>query len=81
MVIQAIYENGVFRPIHAIELPDRTQVNLEVQGLSLKVNGQGNGLSLAGLAAIAHNYPSNDDLPADSAAQHNHYLRGLPKQV
>ena len=27
--IHAVYENGVFRPLEAVELPDRTEVEFE----------------------------------------------------
>lgn len=81
MVIQAIYENGVFKPIDAIELPDKTQVKLEVQRFAQPDGGQAADMPLSGLAAIAHQYPANDDLPSDSAAQHDHYLYGVPKRA
>jgi predicted DNA-binding antitoxin AbrB/MazE fold protein len=31
IIIHAIYENGVFRPIEAVELPDRAEVEVEVR--------------------------------------------------
>jgi predicted DNA-binding antitoxin AbrB/MazE fold protein len=31
IVIHAIYENGVFRPIEAVEIPDKTEVEVEVR--------------------------------------------------
>lgn len=27
--IRAVYENGVFRPLEPVDLPDRTEVNVE----------------------------------------------------
>jgi hypothetical protein len=32
------------------------------------------------LAALAGEHPDNPDLPADLAAQHDHYLYGTPKR-
>ena len=30
MTIHAIYENGVFRPLEPVELPDKTEVQISV---------------------------------------------------
>lgn len=81
MVIHAIYENGVFRPVDAVELPDNTQVELEIHSLSTTKAPQPGTLPLVNLAAIAHQLPENPDLPTDLGTQHDHYLYGLPKQT
>ncbi|MBI3468257.1 MAG: antitoxin family protein, partial [Planctomycetes bacterium] len=31
--IHAVYENGVFRPIEAVNLPDRCEVEVEVRAI------------------------------------------------
>ena len=31
IIIHAIYENGVFRPIEAVEIPDKAEVEVEVR--------------------------------------------------
>lgn len=31
--IHAIYENGVFRPMHPVDLPDRCEVEVEVRSI------------------------------------------------
>jgi hypothetical protein len=35
---------------------------------------------LTALAEIAYLFPDNPDYPQDAAAQHDHYLYGLPKR-
>ena len=34
MTIHAIFENGVFRPVEAVNLPDRCQVEVEVRAIT-----------------------------------------------
>ncbi|HEV3085456.1 MAG TPA: antitoxin family protein [Gemmataceae bacterium] len=34
MTIHAIYENGVFRPVEAVNLPDRCEVEVEVRTIT-----------------------------------------------
>ena len=80
MVVRAIYENGVFRPVSAVELPENTQVELEVHGLPSAEPCPEGSLPLANLAAIAGRYPENPELPADLAANHDQYLYGPSKQ-
>jgi hypothetical protein len=35
---------------------------------------------LAALAQIASEFPDDADMPTDAAAQHDHYLYGMPKR-
>ena len=80
MVVHAVYENGVFRPVEPVELPENCRVALVVQTQS-HVNSQVVAAApLAKLAALAGEHPENPDLPADLAAQHDHYLYGTPKR-
>ena len=76
MTITAIYENGVFRPVKPVEIPDNSEVEISV--LSTKPCGVKS--TLAELAEIAYRYPENPDAPSDGAAQHDHYLYGAPKR-
>ena len=34
MALHAIYENGVFRPIEPVDLPDRCEVQVEVRAVT-----------------------------------------------
>ena len=75
--IHAVYENGLFRPTDPVELPDPCEVELNVQSQRSTVVRR---TTLARLAEIGRSFPANPALPEDLAAQHDHYLYGLPKQ-
>ncbi len=82
MIINAIYENGVFTPVDAVDLPEKRRVRLSIESaepLETSAEASGNRPLLA-LAEIAHRYPRNPDAPIDGAAQHDHYLYGTPKR-
>jgi predicted DNA-binding antitoxin AbrB/MazE fold protein len=82
MVIQAVYENGVFRPIDPVELPENCSVELQIHK-PLPVSVQASASApLAKLAAIADQYSINANLPTDLAEQHDHYhyLYGTAKR-
>lgn len=74
--IHAVYENGIFWPIDLIELPDRCEVEITVRPQPVRIAQN----TLARLAEIGRQFPANPDLPTDLAAQHDHYLYGLPKR-
>lgn len=74
--IHAVYENGIFRPIEPVELPDRCEVEITVRSQSAGIAQN----TLARLAEIGRQFLANPDLPTDLAAQHDHYLYGLPKR-
>lgn len=74
--IHAIYENGIFRPTEPVKLPDKCEVEISVYSQQTA----GKQTTLARLAEIGRQFPMNLELPTDLAAQHDHYLYGLPKQ-
>jgi predicted DNA-binding antitoxin AbrB/MazE fold protein len=74
--LHAIYENGIFRPTEPVDLPDVCEVEIRIQSRQTAMEHP----SLARLAEIGHRFPANPELPEDLAAQHDHYLYGLPKQ-
>jgi predicted DNA-binding antitoxin AbrB/MazE fold protein len=80
MVVHAIYENGVFRPLDPIELPDHCQVELLIHKPASTNSRTTTTDPLKKLAAIAGAHPENPDLPTDLAEQHDHYLYGTPKR-
>ena len=80
MVIHAVYENGVFRPMEPVELPDTCQVKLIVSEEPLAKSQSVTTAPLAKLAAIASQHAENPNLPTDLARQHDHYLYGSPKR-
>ena len=79
MTIQAIYENGVFRPLGVIELPDRCTVEITEIKI-LEPQSVDADRPLLQLARIAEQFPGDPDRPTDFAAQHDHYLYGTPKR-
>lgn len=74
--LHAIYENGIFRPIEPVNLPDACEVEIRVESQRTAPQQP----TLARLAEIGRRFPINPELPEDLAAQHDHYLYGLPKQ-
>jgi predicted DNA-binding antitoxin AbrB/MazE fold protein len=76
MTVHAIYENGVFRPLTEVSLPDQCEVELSIQPAK-PVAGHP---ALERLLEIANRFPDNPDRPTDFAAQHDHYLYGTPKR-
>ena len=74
--IHAVYENGIFRPLDPVDLPDRCEVEIMIQSQSTVMART----TLARLAEISRQFPVNPEPPTDLAAQHDHYLYGLPKQ-
>jgi predicted DNA-binding antitoxin AbrB/MazE fold protein len=74
--IHAIYENGVFRPIGAVQLPDRSEVELTIQAS----RSPSAHPELARLLEITEQFGDNAASPTDRAAQHDHYLFGTPKR-
>ena len=80
MVIHAIYENGLFRPIDPVELPDKCEVDLMIHPSKSSNAAAPNTSPLAGIAAIAGEHRENPNLPSDLAEQHDHYLYGTAKR-
>jgi predicted DNA-binding antitoxin AbrB/MazE fold protein len=80
MLIHAIYENGIFRPIDPVALPDRCEVDLTIQNPQRRSSNASAAAPLATIAAIAGAFPENPKLPTDLAEQHDHYLYGAAKR-
>ena len=80
MVIHAIYENGIFRPIDPVALPENSEVSLVIHGAQQGGLQDATSPPLASIAAIAREYAENPQHPTDQAVQHDHYLYGTPKR-
>lgn len=80
MVVHAVYENGVFRPVDPVELPDNCEVDLMIHQSKPRDSQAPVAAPLAKIAAIAGQYPENPNLPGDLAEQHDHYLYGTAKR-
>jgi predicted DNA-binding antitoxin AbrB/MazE fold protein len=66
--IHAVYEQGVFRPLETVELPERTEVEFEPRPvLSL---AEENGTLEAVYAILSERYESGE---RDVAARHNQH--------
>ncbi len=66
--IHAVYEKGVFRPLEAVELPDRTEVEFEPRPVSQLDDPTG---GLDGIhAVLQERYQSGEH---DVAARHNEH--------
>ncbi len=66
--IHAVYESGVFRPLEAVELPERTEVEFEPRLVAQPEDGNDR---LDGIYAIlGERYQSGEH---DMAARHNEH--------
>jgi predicted DNA-binding antitoxin AbrB/MazE fold protein len=66
--IHAVYESGVFRPLEAVELPERTEVEFEPRPVTQPEDRNG---GLDGIYAIlGERYQSGEH---DVAARHNEH--------
>lgn len=76
IVVKARFDGRVFIPKHPVDLPagSETEITVRTGDEKLPVS------TLAALAQIAKDFPSNPDLPADLASEHDHYLYGTPKR-
>ena len=77
MTIKAHYDGKVLVPDEPVDLPINCPLELKVQPLSA---AQRSERPLARLAELAQQFPVSPDTPSDLAAQHDHYLYGLPKR-
>ncbi len=65
--VHAVYENGVFRPLERVELPERTEVEFEPRLIELP---HGSGSVEAIYAVLSERYESGEH---DVAARHNEH--------
>ena len=75
--LHAIYENGVFRPTEAVDLPDDCEVDIRIQARRTVMERP----TLARLAALGRRFPVNPELPEDLATHHDHYLYGVTNRL
>ena len=80
MTIHAVYENGVFRPVEPVHLPENCEVELLIYHSRPRDSQAPAPAPLAKLAAIAGEHPENPNLPSDLAKQHDHYLYGTARR-
>lgn len=90
ITIDAIYENGVLRPIQPLLLKEQEQVRVTVEPqaeragvLSPVVAADTTQLTIGErIAALTRDLPAEvlNSLPVDGASQHDHYIYGTPKR-
>jgi predicted DNA-binding antitoxin AbrB/MazE fold protein len=86
--IEAIYDQGVFRPVGPVVIPEGARVHLRVEEGKTADGVPAAPLDdkLAGcetptlLERFQDVVGTVDDLPADSSTNLDHYLYGMPKQ-
>lgn len=77
MSFDAIYENGVLRPLNPLDLPDKTRVHIPNVQI---VDSPQADRPLLRLAKALASCPGDTDRPNDLSSQHDHYLYGTPKR-
>ena len=70
--IRARFDGSVFVPEEPVDLP---------QGRAVQVQVEDNLYPLLALLQLAEEGSDDPDSPPDLAAQHDHYLHGVPKRV
>ena len=84
-IVEAVYAEGVLKPVEHLELPERQRVRLIVQtidGSPARDAAEDQESPIwEKFAVVAGSIPAEsfDVFPADGAAEHDHYLYGSPK--
>ena len=75
-VLKAHFDGKVLVPDEPVNLPVNCALEVHVQPVLETVGEK----PLLKLLSVLEELPDNPDWPADGAAQHDHYLYGLPKR-
>ena len=75
-VLKAHFDGKVLVPDEPVNLPVNCALEVHVQPVRETVGEK----PLLKLLSALEELPDNPDWPADGAAQHDHYLYGLPKR-
>lgn len=91
ITVDAIYENGVLRPVQPLALAEQERVRVTVEAGNgtkateerLAQESQSQPSLAERIVARARSVPPGglDGLPDDLAGEHDHYLYGSPKQA
>ena len=76
----AHFDGKVIVPDEPVDLPVDCTLEVHVQLLAKQTPAVGEDRPLMKLLRSLEELPPNPDWPADGAAQHDHYLYGLPKK-
>ena len=83
--LKARFDGRVLVPEQPIDLPQDRVLEIHVED-ALSTNGAmheapaADAPPLAGLRELLADLPDDPDTPTDLAAQHDHYLHGMPKR-
>jgi hypothetical protein len=77
ITVKARFDGRVLVPHSPLNLPAGCEVEISLTPPAPPVSPE---RPLTALAEIAYLFPDNPDYPPDAAAQHDHYLYGLPKR-
>ncbi|HYR58552.1 MAG TPA: hypothetical protein VEO95_07985 [Chthoniobacteraceae bacterium] len=72
--LRAHFDGKVLVPDEPVDLPRDCALEIRVEATGAEETG------LARLARMVEGLPFDPDAPTDGAAQHDHYLYGLPKR-
>jgi hypothetical protein len=75
--LKARFDGKVLIPEGPVDLPTDCVLEVEVRTSSSATDEKP---PLQRLAELAKRFPADSATPADAAAQHDHYLYGLPKK-
>jgi hypothetical protein len=78
--LTAHFDGKVLIPDEPVNLPVDCALEVQVQPLKKRVEPSGDDRPLMKLVKLLEELPDNPDAPTDGAAQHDHYLYGLPKR-
>ena len=79
-VLRAHFDGKVLVPDEPVNLPVNCALEVHVQPLRKPIVPSADGKPLMELVKLLEELPDNPDAPTDGAAQHDHYLYGLPKR-
>jgi predicted DNA-binding antitoxin AbrB/MazE fold protein len=74
ITVEAVYENGVLKPVQSLPFKEHERVSLTVETAQLPIWEQ--------IIALTADAPPEElaKLPVDGASQHDHYIYGTPKR-
>jgi predicted DNA-binding antitoxin AbrB/MazE fold protein len=74
ITVEAVYEDGVLKPVQPLPLQEHEKVSVTVEPKQPSLAER--------IVALARELPEEvvDAWPTDGASQHDHYLYGAPKR-
>lgn len=76
-MFRARVEDGKLVPEEPVDLPNGARVTVHLEDDAAKA---GTERALLELLELAEQFPPNPNAPVDGAAQHDHYIHGVPKR-